>query len=50
MWRFMLWKDSSFGSKTDGGAGWAAVEKRFDELSASTNGVMTRAHFGLSKG
>ncbi|GAA0166655.1 oxidase [Lithospermum erythrorhizon] len=35
-----------FISKTDGGAGWGVVEKRFDELTASTNGLLTRAQFG----
>ncbi|XP_031277316.1 respiratory burst oxidase homolog protein C [Pistacia vera] len=35
-----------FISKTDGGASWAAVEKRFDEITASTDGVLPRARFG----
>ncbi|KAJ6676350.1 putative proteinDPH OXIDASE [Salix viminalis] len=34
-----------FISKTDGGAGWAAVEKRFDEITASTEGLLPRARF-----
>lgn len=37
-------KGLKFISKTDGGAGWAAVEKRFDELAV--NGVLSRALFG----
>ncbi|KAH9705753.1 respiratory burst oxidase [Citrus sinensis] len=39
-------KGLKFISKTDGGAGWANVEKRFDEITASTNGVLPRARFG----
>lgn len=39
-------KGLKFISKTDGGAGWAAVEKRFDELTVSTNGLLPRAKFG----
>ncbi|XP_052295237.1 respiratory burst oxidase homolog protein D-like isoform X1 [Citrus sinensis] len=35
-----------FISETDGGAGWANVEKRYDEITASTNGVLPRARFG----
>ncbi|KAJ8633981.1 hypothetical protein MRB53_027317 [Persea americana] len=37
-------KGLKFISKTDGGAGWAAVEKRFDELAV--NGVLSRPLFG----
>lgn len=37
-------KGLKFISKTDGGAGWAAVEKRFDELAV--NGVLARPLFG----
>ncbi|XAR50420.1 NAD(P)H oxidase [Bertholletia excelsa] len=37
-------KGLKFISKTDGGAGWAAVAKRFDELSE--NGLLQRSHFG----
>lgn len=37
-------KGLKFISKTDGGAGWVAVEKRFDELSS--NGLLHRACFG----
>ncbi|XP_015069955.1 respiratory burst oxidase homolog protein C [Solanum pennellii] len=39
-------KGLKFISKTDGGAGWAAVEKRFDEITASTTGLLPRAKFG----
>lgn len=39
-------KGLKFISKTDGGAGWAAVEKRFDDLTASTNGLLPKAKFG----
>ncbi|KAJ4728925.1 putative Respiratory burst oxidase [Melia azedarach] len=39
-------KGLKFISKTDGGAGWAAVEKRFEETTASTDGVLPRAKFG----
>ncbi|RZC60432.1 hypothetical protein C5167_022190 [Papaver somniferum] len=38
-------KGLKFISKTDGGAGWAAVEKRFDTLTASTNGLLHRSQF-----
>lgn len=38
-------KGLKFISKTDGGAGWAAVEKRFDEHTATTNGLLPRSHF-----
>lgn len=39
-------KGLKFISKTDGGAGWAAVEKRFDELTSTTTGLLPRALFG----
>ncbi|XVF54815.1 hypothetical protein PTKIN_Ptkin05aG0212100 [Pterospermum kingtungense] len=39
-------KGLKFISKTDGGHGWAAVEKRFDEIAASNNGVLPRSEFG----
>ncbi|KAK6153848.1 hypothetical protein DH2020_013487 [Rehmannia glutinosa] len=35
-----------FISKTDGGAAWAGVEKRFDELTSDTNGLLPRSLFG----
>ncbi|CAK9163207.1 unnamed protein product [Ilex paraguariensis] len=38
-------KGLKFISKTDGGAGWAAVEKRFDDLTATTNGLLPRSLF-----
>ncbi|KAI8544132.1 hypothetical protein RHMOL_Rhmol08G0271900 [Rhododendron molle] len=38
-------KGLKFISKTDGGAGWAAVEKKFDGLTASTNGLLPRSLF-----
>ncbi|XP_027125486.1 respiratory burst oxidase homolog protein C-like [Coffea arabica] len=38
-------KGLKFISKTDGGAGWAAVEKRFDELTDTTNGLLPRSLF-----
>ncbi|KAI3977161.1 hypothetical protein MKX01_035891 [Papaver californicum] len=38
-------KGLKFISKTDGGAGWAAVEKRFDNLTATTNGLLHRSQF-----
>ncbi|KAA8542033.1 hypothetical protein F0562_023185 [Nyssa sinensis] len=39
-------KGLKFISKTDGGAGWAAVEKRFDALTtASNNGFLPRSLF-----
>lgn len=38
-------KGLKFISKTDGGSGWAAVEKRFDEITASTNGLLPRSRF-----
>ncbi|KAF1001507.1 respiratory burst oxidase homolog protein C-like [Apium graveolens] len=34
-----------FISKADGGAGWAKVEARFDDLAAPTNGLLPRALF-----
>ncbi|OVA09739.1 Cytochrome b245 [Macleaya cordata] len=39
-------KGLKFISKTDGGAGWLAVENRFNDLTASTNGLLHRSHFG----
>nr|BAX24556.1 respiratory burst oxidase homolog protein B [Nicotiana benthamiana] len=40
-------KGLKFISKTDGGgAGWAAVENRFDEITASTTGLLPRVKFG----
>ncbi|KAJ8560000.1 hypothetical protein K7X08_004058 [Anisodus acutangulus] len=39
-----------FISKTDGGSGWAAVEKRFDELTATSDGLLPRAQFGACIG
>ncbi|PRQ16810.1 putative NAD(P)H oxidase (H(2)O(2)-forming) [Rosa chinensis] len=39
-------KGLKFISKTDGNAEWPAVEKRFDKLTGSTNGMLTRAAFG----
>ncbi|OMO52315.1 Cytochrome b245, heavy chain [Corchorus olitorius] len=39
-------KGLKFISKTDGGHGWAAVEKRFDDITASNNGVLPRSRFG----
>ncbi|XP_019188850.1 PREDICTED: respiratory burst oxidase homolog protein C-like [Ipomoea nil] len=39
-------KGLKFISKTDGAAGWAAVEKRFDDLTASTNGLLPKSKFG----
>ncbi|RAL41438.1 hypothetical protein DM860_010232 [Cuscuta australis] len=39
-------KGLKFISNTDGGSGWAAVEKRFDELTASTVGLLPKAKFG----
>ncbi|ESW09824.1 hypothetical protein PHAVU_009G159200 [Phaseolus vulgaris] len=38
-------KGLKFISKTDGGAGWAEVEKKFDALTASTNGYLHRSLF-----
>ncbi|KAK9277949.1 hypothetical protein L1049_027506 [Liquidambar formosana] len=35
-----------FISKTDGGAGWPAIEKRFNVLTASTDGSLPRSLFG----
>ncbi|XWS60169.1 hypothetical protein CRYUN_Cryun07bG0012200 [Craigia yunnanensis] len=39
-------KGLKFISKTDAGHGWAAVEKRFDEITASNNGALPRSRFG----
>ncbi|XP_050226109.1 respiratory burst oxidase homolog protein C-like [Mercurialis annua] len=40
-------KGLKFISKTDGGGGtgWAAVEKRFDDITASTDGLLLRSRF-----
>ncbi|WCJ36382.1 hypothetical protein M5689_017586 [Euphorbia peplus] len=39
-------KGLKFISKTDGGgAGWAAVEKRFDEITAGSGGLLHRSRF-----
>ncbi|XP_073035154.1 respiratory burst oxidase homolog protein C-like isoform X1 [Primulina eburnea] len=38
-------KGLKFISKTDGGAAWAGVEKRFDELTDKTNGLLPRSLF-----
>lgn len=40
-------KGLKFISKTDGSAGWAAVERRFDDLTTgSSNGLLHRSDFG----
>ncbi|KAI3684382.1 hypothetical protein L6452_33605 [Arctium lappa] len=39
-------KGLKFISKTDGGAAWAALEKRFGDLTANTNGLLPRSLFG----
>ncbi|KAL2242796.1 UNVERIFIED_CONTAM: Respiratory burst oxidase protein C [Sesamum indicum] len=39
-------KGLKFISKTDCAAAWAGVEKRFDELTATTNGLLHRSLFG----
>ncbi|KAJ9559688.1 hypothetical protein OSB04_004848 [Centaurea solstitialis] len=39
-------KGLKFISKNDGGAAWAALEKRFGELTEQTNGLLPRALFG----
>ncbi|KAL8256408.1 hypothetical protein R6Q59_031475 [Mikania micrantha] len=39
-------KGLKFISKTDGAAAWAALEKRFDELTAGTTGLLPRSLFG----
>ncbi|KAI7740676.1 hypothetical protein M8C21_025559, partial [Ambrosia artemisiifolia] len=39
-------KGLKFISKNDGGAAWAALEKRFDELTGDTNGLLPRSLFG----
>ncbi|XP_071722493.1 respiratory burst oxidase homolog protein C-like [Rutidosis leptorrhynchoides] len=38
-------KGLKFISKTDGGAGWSVVEKRFDEITSSTNGLLPKSRF-----
>ncbi|XP_031100445.1 respiratory burst oxidase homolog protein C-like [Ipomoea triloba] len=39
-------KGLKFISQTDGGAEWATVERRFDDLAASTNGLLPKPKFG----
>ncbi|KAL6584620.1 hypothetical protein OROMI_003909 [Orobanche minor] len=39
-------KGLKFISKTDGAAAWAGVEKRFDDLTDTTNGMLPRSLFG----
>ncbi|CAN4100145.1 unnamed protein product [Withania somnifera] len=39
-------KGLKFISKTDSGCGWAAVEKRFEELTATSDGLLPREKFG----
>ncbi|KAI3820625.1 hypothetical protein L1987_08173 [Smallanthus sonchifolius] len=39
-------KGLKFISKNDGAAAWAALEKRFDELTVNTTGLLPRALFG----
>ncbi|MFS7951100.1 putative NAD(P)H oxidase (H(2)O(2)-forming) [Helianthus anomalus] len=39
-------KGLKFISKNDSGAAWAALEKRFDELTGDTNGLLPRSLFG----
>ncbi|KAH6794805.1 NADPH/respiratory burst oxidase protein D [Perilla frutescens var. hirtella] len=39
-------KGLKFISKTDGGAAWTGVEKRFDELTSTTGGLLPRSLFG----
>ncbi|CAN8302342.1 unnamed protein product [Cochlearia groenlandica] len=39
-------KGLKFISKTDGGAGWSAVEKRFNQITATTGGLLIRTKFG----
>lgn len=39
-------KGLKFISKTDGGAGWSAVEKRFNQITATTGGLLLRTKFG----
>lgn len=39
-------KGLKFISKTDGCVGWPAVEKRFNELTATTTGLLPRSLFG----
>lgn len=39
-------KGLKFISKTDGSVGWAAVEKRFDDLTSTTTGLLPRSLFG----
>ncbi|KAJ4907462.1 Respiratory burst oxidase-like protein C [Raphanus sativus] len=39
-------KGLKFISKNDGGAGWSAVEKRFNQITATTGGLLLRTKFG----
>lgn len=39
-------KGLKFISKTDGGSGWETVQKRFDELTATSDCLLPRAKFG----
>nr|GEV03923.1 respiratory burst oxidase homolog protein C-like [Tanacetum cinerariifolium] len=39
-------KGLKFISKNDGGAAWAALEKRFNDLTKETNGLLPRSLFG----
>lgn len=39
-------KGLKFISKTDGDAGWTAVEKRFLKITATTGGLLLRSKFG----
>ncbi|CAH1419051.1 unnamed protein product [Lactuca virosa] len=39
-------KGLKFISKTDGATPWAVLEKRFDDLTATTNGLLPRSLFG----
>ncbi|CAH8382330.1 unnamed protein product [Eruca vesicaria subsp. sativa] len=39
-------KGLKFISKNDGGAGWSAVEKRFNQITATTGGLLIRSKFG----
>ncbi|KAK1413158.1 hypothetical protein QVD17_34926 [Tagetes erecta] len=39
-------KGLKFISKNEGGEAWVALEKRFDELTANTNGLLPRSLFG----
>ncbi|KAL1559026.1 respiratory burst oxidase protein C-like [Salvia divinorum] len=39
-------KGLKFISKTDGAAAWQGVEKRFDDITKDTNGLLPRSRFG----